>query len=188
MSTVSLDIWPIGQVLFAKTKRTKRFSITLAPFKPVRVAVPYRASTAKGKKYLEANIEWVKKYLPNIRKLEQEHRTTVKDGPAVGRGEAKQVLVSRLEHLAKKHGFSYGRVFIRNQKTRWGSCSQVNNINLNVKLVGLKEELMDYVILHELVHTRIKSHSKEYWAELDRYVGDARAMDKELRKHVLVWE
>ena len=94
------------------------------------------------------------------------------------------MLISRLNHLAQKHGFSFNRVFIRNQKTLWGSCSYSNNINLNIKLLRLKSELVDYVILHELVHTKIKNHSKEYWAELDKYTGNAKALDKELKKYL----
>ncbi len=182
MPTTALDIEPIGQVLFAKSKRAKRLSITLKPFKPVRVAVPHRVSIRKARKYLNSNIEWVKKHLPNIRRLEQKHKTMVKDSPLICKKEAKELLISRLNQLAQKYGFSYKRIFIRNQKTRWGSCSQLNNISLNVKLLRLKDELVDYVILHELVHTRIKNHSKKYWAELDKYTGNAKALDKELKK------
>ena len=182
MPTTTLDIEPIGQVLFAKSKRAKRLSITLKPFKPVRVAVPHRTSIRKAKKYLDSNIEWVRKHLPNIRKMEQEHKTAVNDGLRISKKEARELLISRLNQLAQKYGFSYKHIFIRNQKTRWGSCSQLNNISLNGKLFRLKDELIDYVILHELVHTRIKNHSKKYWVELDKYVGNAKTLDRELRK------
>jgi len=75
---------------------------------------------------------------------------------------------------------------IRNQKTRWGSCSNLNNINLNINLVSLTQDLMDYVILHELLHTKIKNHSKKFWAQLDKYVGGkAKYLDKRLKKHRL---
>ena len=67
----------------------------------------------------------------------------------------------------------------------WGSCSEKNNINLNINLVRLTEELMDYVILHELVHLKVKNHSKQFWAELDKYVGNAKELDKKLKKHRL---
>jgi predicted metal-dependent hydrolase len=74
---------------------------------------------------------------------------------------------------------------VKNQKTRWGSCSEKNNINLNVNLVLLPDELIDYAILHELVHTRVKNHSKRFWAELDKLVGDAKKNDKKLKNHRL---
>ena len=60
-----------------------------------------------------------------------------------------------------------------------------DNINLNINLARLAEELMDYVILHELVHLKIKNHSKEFWSELDKYVGSAKELDKKLKKHRL---
>ena len=96
---------------------------------------------------------------------------------------ARQLLVDRLDSLARKYGFTYNRVFIRNQKTRWGSCSTKNNINLNVNLVRLPAELIDYTILHELVHTRVKNHSQKFWAQMDRLLGDAKKIDKKLRAY-----
>ena len=85
-------------------------------------------------------------------------------------------LADRLYHLAKEHGFTCNNVSIREQRTRWGSCSHKNNISLNLKLVLLPKELIDYVMLHELVHTRIHNHSKKFWAELDRYTGNGKVM------------
>jgi len=101
----------------------------------------------------------------------------------IDRQATRRRLVDRLNYLALKHGFEYNRVFIRNQKTRWGSCSGKNNINLNVNLVRLPDELMDYTILHELVHTRVKNHGKRFWAQLERLLGDARKLDRALNDY-----
>jgi predicted metal-dependent hydrolase len=65
-------------------------------------------------------------------------------------------------------------VSIRDHKTKWGNCSRKNAISLNTKLVALPKDLMDYVILRELVHTRIHSHSSRFWDELDKYVGNGK--------------
>ncbi len=77
--------------------------------------------------------------------------------------EAKEYLPGRLRSLADEHGFHYNKVFIKNHKSRWGSCSSKNNINLSLHLMRLPDELIDYVILHELVHTEIKNHSSAFW-------------------------
>ncbi len=105
--------------------------------------------------------------------------------PPVDRNKARAMLAQRLSELARRHEFDYNRLYVRNQKTRWGSCSSKNNISLNMNLVSLPGELRDYVILHELVHTRHKNHSRKFWAELDGLVGDSKRFKKEIRKYRL---
>ena len=95
--------------------------------------------------------------------------------------EAKAYLPDRVNHLAKKNNFSYNRVSVRNSKTRWGSCSAENNINLSLYLMRLPDHLIDYVILHELSHTRVKNHSPIFWRLLDQVSGNARTLDKEIK-------
>ena len=115
--------------------------------------------------------------------MEREHKILSIKFNDIDRREARRIHVKSLDELAKAHDFKYNRVFIRNQKTRWGSCSSKNNISLNVKLVRLPERLTDYVIIHELVHTRIKSHNKKFYAELEKFVNDRKSLDRELKKY-----
>ena len=97
------------------------------------------------------------------------------------RKEAKSWLPNRVEELAKEHGFSFKKVAIKNAKTRWGSCSSDNNINLSLHLMRLPNYLIDYVILHELVHTKVKNHSPHFWQYLDQVCGNARKLDREVK-------
>jgi predicted metal-dependent hydrolase len=99
------------------------------------------------------------------------------------RKEAKELLPKRTQELAKLHGFSYQKVTIKNTKTRWGSCSFVNNINLSLHLMRLPDYLIDYVILHELVHTKVKNHSHDFWSMLTEKASMSREYDKELKNH-----
>jgi predicted metal-dependent hydrolase len=101
------------------------------------------------------------------------------------RFQAKKVLTYRVFELATEYGFSYNKVFIKNLKSKWGSCSSVNNINLNLFLMNIPDYLTDYVILHELVHTKVKNHSAEFWDMLNKYVPDAKKVDKELKNYSL---
>ncbi len=171
-------------ITFVKSVRAKRLSVTIGPFRPVRVTVPVRVSQVRAEEFLKSKMEWVTKTVAKMKKAEQQ-RAAAAQLPAINRTAAKDTLTAQLNNLAERYGFSYNRVFIRNQKTRWGSCSLKNNINLNVNLVRLPGELLDYVLIHELVHTRIKNHSKRFWAELDKYVGQAKLMAKKLRNHSL---
>ena len=85
--------------------------------------------------------------------------------------------------LAEKYGLSFADLRVKNLKTRWGSCSSVNNINLNIHLMRLPEHLIDYVILHELAHTIHKNHGKGFWQTLDKFSGNARLLAKEMRQY-----
>lgn len=99
------------------------------------------------------------------------------------RREAKKYLPKRVEEFAAKNGFTFNRVSIRNSKTRWGSCSSRNNINLNLHIMRLPEKLADYVILHELTHTVHKNHGKEFWSLLTEITGDGKGLAKKLRTY-----
>jgi len=99
--------------------------------------------------------------------------------------EAKKFLPQRVEELAGKYGFSYRKVFVKNAKTLWGSCSSKNNINLNLNLMRLPEKLQDYIIIHELAHTVHRNHGPKFWGLLDHYFGNARLISKELRRYII---
>ena len=99
------------------------------------------------------------------------------------RSEAKEYLPKRTDYLADRNNFNFEKVSVRNAKTRWGSCSEKNNISLNIHLMRLPEHLSDYVILHELCHTVEKNHGKNFWALLDKVSGNAKGSDKELKNY-----
>ncbi|MES0491183.1 MAG: SprT family zinc-dependent metalloprotease [Leptospirales bacterium] len=96
--------------------------------------------------------------------------------------EAHLFLPERLAKLADMHGFSYNRLALKNVRSRWGSCSSQNNINLNIHLMRLENKLVDYVLIHELCHTIEKNHSKRFWDLLEKTLPGARALDKMLNR------
>jgi predicted metal-dependent hydrolase len=98
--------------------------------------------------------------------------------------EAVKYLPDMIHNLAKLHNLSYGKIMVRNNKTRWGSCSRDNNINLNIHLMRLPQHLCEYIILHELCHIVHKHHQKAFWQYLDRLTGGrARELDRELNRY-----
>lgn len=103
----------------------------------------------------------------------------------IWRKEAKEYLPKRVEALAIDHDFNYQKLTIKNTKTRWGSCSFDNNINLSLHLMRISNELIDYVILHELVHTKVKNHSSKFWETLEKHCPNSKILDKELKKYSL---
>jgi len=179
----TVEISGVGQVLFERSKKAKHLNISVKPFAGVRVAVPNGLSFQKAEGFVYTKKSWIQKHLVRMKQYEENNDTNSAISNDIDRAKAKRKLTRRLRYLADKHGFTYNRVFIRNQKTRWGSCSSKNNISLNMKIVRLSEELMDYVILHELVHTRVKDHSHAFWAELNRLVGNGKSMASSLREY-----
>jgi predicted metal-dependent hydrolase len=126
-------------------------------------------------------------WYPEIAKVEDDRiqsfiRKTIEE---TWRLEAKKILPVRLNELAKKHGFQYNKFKLKNAKTRWGSCSAQNNINLNIQLMRLPDYLIEYVILHELMHTKEKNHQARFWNHFEQILPGARKLDKELNQYNL---
>lgn len=120
-------------------------------------------------------------------------RGSAPDGPLVRRAiwkgiiaacrrEARVYLPDRVAALAETHGFRVEGVAIKNLRSRWGSCSSRGNINLNLRLMQLPDHLVDYVILHELMHTRVRHHGPDFWRLFQNILPGARMLDAELNR------
>lgn len=100
------------------------------------------------------------------------------------RHQSRRLLLPRLQQLAQRHAFSYQRCSIHKTHGRWGSCSSKGNINLSLYLILLPRHLQDYVMLHELCHTRHMDHSPRFWALLDSLTaGQCEAMRREMKHY-----
>ena len=168
----------VGTIKYIGNNKAKRIIISVKP-EFVRVVIPKRQSFKSAQKFVESRLEWIKKNKTKI-KLQTQKKDEL---PEIDKKIARKVLCRRIGELAQLHNFVYNRISIRKQKTRWGSCSSKNNINLNMNLLHLPSELMDYVLLHELVHTRVKNHSNDFWDELDTVVPNARIIDRKLKDY-----
>jgi len=163
--------------------KAKYQRITIYPDKTIKVTIPGNTSLDTAQQFLISKIVWIQKQLNRI---DQQIKTPNQPDLNIDLEKAQTHLFSRLEYISQKNKLFYRSVKFRCQKTRWGSCSGKNNINLNINIAFLPEELQDYVLLHELVHTKIKNHSRIFWKELDKYTnGKARELARKLRKHNL---
>ncbi len=174
-----------GPVEFKRSDKARRLTIRIKPFSGIRVTVPGGFPMEEARKFVLSRQDWIVSQLPKMRQVEQEMREAAEKVKRIDREKSDKFLKDRLDYLAGLHGFTYKRVTIRCQKTRWGSCSAKNNISLNRQLVLLPEFLIDYVLLHELVHTRVKNHGSLFWAELEEVAGDARQKAAELKSYRL---
>jgi|SRR5665213_3360597 len=97
--------------------------------------------------------------------------------------EAESLLPQRLASLARQHDFSYREVRLRHLKSRWGSCSSAGTITLNVYLMQLPWQLIDYVLLHELIHTKVMKHNPDFWQLFEQHLPDAKKLRKDVHKY-----
>ena len=93
---------------------------------------------------------------------------------------AKEKIAPRVRKWSKKTGFQFNELKFRQLEKRWGSCTPTNNIIINVDAIKLSYSLIDYLIVHELVHTKVKSHSKEFWAELSKHIQNWKELDERM--------
>ena len=152
----------------------------------MRVAVPARVSFEEARRVAVSKLDWVRRTLGRIERARDRCSEAVVAAERLDRRAARAFLAQRLAALAGEQGFTPGRLSVRNQSTLWGSASTTGRIQLNARLAVLPQELSDYVILHELVHTRVRGHGRAFWRELERYVPDIRSRRARLREYSLV--
>ena len=181
MEITSLTISNLGNVTFCASTKAKYHRITVYPDKTIKVTIPRKSSLDEAKKFLISKTSWVQKQL---NKIERQEKSQNQLDLNIDLHDAQQKLFDRLDYFSQKYSLLYRNATFRCQKTKWGSCSAKNNINLNINIAFLPEELQDYILLHELVHTKVKNHSRTFWAELDKYTsGKAKEMAKQLRNY-----
>ena len=201
----------LGAVKYVRSKRAKNLSIRINAGAEVRVTMPYHVSQRKAEGFVMRKSSWITKKINELDQSRNQFSIPVYQGRLQVRGqtiplrletsrasmeeaiwsailpEAKSYLPHRVAVLAHQFGYSYKGLKIRRMKTRWGSCTSKNSINLNSWLVMLPDHLADYVILHELVHTIHKDHGAGFWKELDRATGGkAKALRNELKKRPIM--
>lgn len=134
--------------------------------------------------FIESKKEWIEKHLAVISEREEKLSGAVPFTEAEIKAlvkKAKQLIPERVRYYASEIGVSYGRITIRSQHTRWGSCSSAGNLNFNCLLVLFPLEVIDSVVVHELCHRRHMNHSPEFYAEIDRVFPDYKRCHKWLK-------
>ena len=122
----------------------------------------------------------------NIFSLKKKKKVVVKKVSPQGkllRKQAREIAVQKVEFFNQHYGLEYKRIFIKNQKTRWGSCSSKGNLNFNYRIATLPAELQDYLIVHELCHLREMNHGANFWKLVEEQIPDYKLLSKQLRRY-----
>lgn len=164
---------------------TQRKSLGLQIKSDGRVYARVPAGTADGviRYFIEKHTAWILQKRSGL----LAPKTPVTRLPEVtseaGKRQIRRLVTQRVAHYAELMGVAYGRISMRNQKTRWGSCSSDGNLNFNCRLLFVPQELVDYVVVHELAHRRHMDHSPAFWQEVERYLPDYRERRAKLRQY-----
>ncbi len=158
----------------------KTVSVIIRPTGEVEVRCPRRCSKRDVDAFVVSKEAWIRKHLEAIAQRPRQTAMSSEEIRLLAKNAAAW-LPERVRLYAQRIGVSYGRITIRSQKTRWGSCSAKGNLNFNCLLMLCPEEVRDYVVIHELCHRKYLNHSAQFWAEMERYCPDYRIRRKWLK-------
>ena len=161
----------------------KTLSLQIKPDGTVVVRAPMRLPEREIRCFLREKSGWIEKTLQKVnaeKTAGEEAPLSLEDIRELADRALKE-LPSRVRYFASLMGVTYGRITIRNQTGRWGSCSSVGNLNFNCLLMLAPEEVRDYVIVHELAHRKEMNHSSAFWAQVEAALPDYREREKWLK-------
>ena len=188
----NIELQKENQTLVLSVVRSARITIGLQVCEngDAVLRIPNQLSADALQKFLDSEHAWIWKKVEQMQtRMEQRQETGAVPVGELSRDELEKIkkkIESRVNAYKKVMGVTIGWITIRNQKTRWGSCSSKGNLNFNYQLYYLPDELLDYVVIHELAHRRYMDHSKEFWAEVEKYCPDYRERRQQLKKYKLV--
>lgn len=174
----------IDQYVVIKSRR-RTLGLQVKEDGQVMVRVPYRVSKKQIESFVQSHEEWIRKNQKKMAEKQNKRILITEQQRAEGIEEALQVIPKRVAYYAARMGVTYGRITIREQKTRWGSCSSKGNLNFNWKLVLTEPELLDYVVVHELAHRIEMNHSADFWEIVEREMPDYKERRRRLKEFIL---
>ena len=164
----------------------KSLGLEVRPDGQVVVRAPRRLGKAEIQKFVTEHESWIRKHLEKVRERQKSRQETKKLSMEEIQSLADQalkVIPERVAYYAPKVGVDYGRITIRNQRSRWVSCSSKGNLNFNCLLMLTPPEVIDSVVVHELCHRKEMNHSDRFYAEVLRVFPDYRKWNQWLKEH-----
>lgn len=149
----------------------KTIAIQITPDGEVIVRCPKRYPEREVRNFVDSKRAWIEKHLIEMEEKPQLPTFSTEELRTLA-NQAAQIIPERAAYFAPIVGVTYGRITIRGQHTRWGSCSAKGNLNFNCLLMLAPPEVLDYVVVHELCHRKELNHSARFWAEVERVMPD----------------
>ena len=159
--------------------RRKTLSIEITPRREILVRAPLRMAQRDIQHFVDSRREWISAHLA---KLGTAPDPLTPEACKMLASRAKEIIPGKAAHYAAVLGVTFGRISIRSQRSRWGSCSMHGNLNFNCLLMLAPEEVLDYVIVHELCHLKQMNHSPKFWDEVEKIMPDYRQAKQWLKE------
>ncbi len=164
-----------GEIEIVRSKR-KTLSIEVKPDLRVIVRAPRSMALADIQRFVAQKTPWIEAHLARLKAAQPDlPEAFSSDELEALKKQARAMLLPRVSELAMELGAEYGRVAVRAQVSRWGSCSAKGNLNFNCLLALCPEAVRDYVIIHELCHLKHMNHYREFWLEVEAHCPSYRA-------------
>lgn len=164
-------------------RKQKTMSLRVKEDGTVLVRAPLRMPLGEIDRFVENHRKWIQTQQRAMEMRRQENPEITEKERMEGKSLARMVIGQKCQEYAARMGVSYGMISIREQKTRWGSCSSKGNLNFNWKLVRMPEQILDYVVVHELAHRIEMNHSAAFWAIVEQHIPDYRERRMWLKKN-----
>ncbi len=172
-----------------KSKRAKRMRLAVYCDGSVVITSPFGIDSSLVEKFLADKRQWVFDKIRFFKSIDNKAiRVFSHKDYLEHKDDAYRLVRERVEFYNQIYDFSFNKIFIKNQKTRWGSCSSKKNLNLNYKIIFLPKKHQDYIIVHEMCHLKEFNHSRKFWALVENILPDYLDTKKELRNHELFYK
>ena len=166
-----------------KSKRARRIRLVVYCDGVIVLTTPFDLKESIAEKFVREKFQWLLSKFSFFKQFEGKAivRYSHEDYLKYKEG-ACSLVESRINYFSKIYKFKYNKINIKNQKTRWGSCSEKGNLNFNYKIVLLPSLISDYLIVHELCHLKELNHSKKFWELVEKTIPNYRSIRGELKK------
>jgi len=186
MPTVQKEIYLNGVTVpytLKKHPRSKRMSLTLLDDGRLVVTIPRRGTNRGAERFIRERSTWIQKYINVNHALSYKERQHTYDREyKARRREVLEFVERKVSHFNTKYRFSYNKVYVKNHRAQWGSCTGKKNLNFNYRLIHLPEDLQNYLIVHELCHLREFNHSQRFWKLISLTFPNYKSLKRRLKE------
>jgi predicted metal-dependent hydrolase len=172
-------------LLVTKKRNCKRLILRVKDATTVAILTPHRTPQFFVEKFFDSSYSFIQERVSFFVSKQQKEKSSSREEYLIHKEEARRLITERVVYFSSLYGFSYKKISIRNTKTRWGSCSSSGSLSFHYKLLFLPPSVRDYVIVHELCHTKEMNHSNAFWALVEGISPDYRISKKYLKEYSL---